>query len=187
MDVINVKLIMGLLIGPDQKIERCSPALHDAFGQVDYVSGPTLFSVTDYYDQELGSPINRYFMSFKQLIDPAALVSIKHQTAQIEDTFREKGRRTVNIDPGYLDFFNVVLASFKVGGFKIYVGDGVYADMTLHYSKGRFVPFDWGFPDFKLGLYNRIFLDIRALYKRNLKETLGPESQDDQYPNGFGS
>jgi len=72
---------------------------------------------------------------------------------KVEQDFSENGKRLVNIDPGYLDFHKVVLASDKERGQKIYLGNGIYADPTLYYSKGRFHPYDWSLPDFKEETY----------------------------------
>ena len=81
----------------------------------------------------------------------------------------DAGRR-VNIDPGYMDYYKIVLASFKEGPQKIYLGEGVYADPILLFYEGEYVPFQWTFPDFKAGIYAEDFRAIRALYKNARKE-----------------
>ncbi|MBN2201839.1 DUF4416 family protein [bacterium] len=74
-------------------------------------------------------------------------------------------RRQVNFDPGYMDYDKFVLASAKYNGQKIYLDCGIWADLTLHYEKGRFDPYPWSFPDFKSGLYQEVFQEIRARFK----------------------
>ena len=60
----------------------------------------------------------------------------------------------------------MVLASFKFQGQKIYLGSRVWADLTLYYRKGGWSVFEWTFPDFKAGLYDKTLLEIRRIYKQ---------------------
>ena len=121
-------------------------------------------SVTD--EGQTQSELKRVFFSFRDLVLPEELPSVKRKTDEIEEKFSLEGKRSVNIDPGYLDYHKVVLASNKYGGQKIHLAGGVWADMTLHYSKGSFHPFEWSFPDFKKGRYGKIFMEIRTRYKK---------------------
>lgn len=163
-----VKLIIGLLVTNPTLVDNVCQQFEGRFGPVDFRSDIFPFDVTDYYTAEMGPGLLRVFLSFARLINPAELVAIKLYTTMVENSFLDQGNRRINIDPGYLDYHKLVLASYKYGGFKIYLSDGVYADMTLYYSKGTFHNFNWGFPDFKDGRYNSILLDIRRRYKDRL-------------------
>jgi hypothetical protein len=160
-----VKLFVGVLYSDQSLLERATKLLGEKFGPVDYRSEPMPFEVTDYYQDEMGGPIQRIFLSFEELMDPARLAEIKIETNEIEDALAVDGLRKVNLDCGYMDVCKVVLASAKYNGQKIYLSQGIYADPTLHYEKGHFTPYPWSFPDFKTGQYERIFLRIRELYK----------------------
>jgi hypothetical protein len=160
-----VKLFVGALFSDEDFFEQAVELLVREYGPVDYRSEPIPFDVTDYYQDEMGGPIQRIFLSFQELIDPGRLAEIKIKTNQIENQLAVEGRRKVNLDCGYMDVCKVVLASAKYNGQKIYMGQGIYADPTLHYEKGHFVPYPWSFPDFKTGQYEKIFLKIRDLYK----------------------
>lgn len=176
-DVVPVNLLLGILTARPQLLDETIQEIVKILGPFDFRSEWFPFTVTDYYDQELGSPIFRCFLSLKQLVEPSYIIEVKHQIALLEDRYRENGWRKINIDPGYFDFYKLVLASFKVGAFKIYLGQGVYGDMTLLYSKGKFTPFEWAFADFASGKYNDVFLTIRNLYKKKLKELRDTEPQ----------
>ena len=165
-----VKLFMGILYSSVDQLHRAKEALSARYGRIDFESEAFLFSVTDYYAAEMGSPINRVFICHEPLIGPEEIVRIKLETNRMEDQLVVDGKRKVNLDPGYMDTCKVILASAKYNGQKIYMARGIYADLTLYYEKGSFHPYPWSFPDFKSGLYNRPFLRIRELYKAQLKE-----------------
>jgi hypothetical protein len=161
-----VKFFIGILSGQDKLFSEIEKPLTELYGPIDFRSNILPFDFTDYYKKEMGSGIKRYFLSFEDLIDPGILVSIKRETNRIETKFSEKDLRKINLDPGYLDFHKVVLASGKFGGQKIYLSQGIYADMTLRYIQGKFHPTDTAFPDFKSGQYVNFFMTIRQIYKK---------------------
>ncbi|NIR47226.1 DUF4416 family protein [candidate division KSB1 bacterium] len=90
---------------------------------------------------------------------------MKTETNKIEERLLVDGKRKVNLDPGYMDYNKVILASAKYNSQKIYLGRGIYADPTLWYEKGEFEPYPYSFPDFKTKMYSSVFLHIRALFK----------------------
>jgi len=139
------------------------------FGEIDYASKKFLFDFTDYYVAEMGSPVYRQFYSFERLISPGELAAVKLATNAIEQDLAAAGKRRVNLDPGYLDTDKFVLASAKYNGHKIYLSHGIWADMTLHYEKGKFTAYAWSFPDFRAGVYNDVFMRVRAIYKKQLR------------------
>ncbi len=166
-----VKLFCGVLLSEQADWERMQARLWDCFGPIDYTSKSFVFDATDYYQPEMGAGIRRLFVSFERLIDPAEIVSVKLESNRLEEEFLfSEGGRSINLDPGYMDTFKVVLASAKSGWQKIYLDRGIYADPTLYYRKGAFYPFEWGFPDFKGGLYNEALLQIRQRYKLERKK-----------------
>lgn len=161
-----VKLICGILYSDAVLMEHACRLMEQCWGPIDFTSGDFLFDVSDYYVPEMGEPIFRRFISFDPLIPPQSVASIKIACNEIEDALAKNGRRLVNLDPGYLDYDKLVLASAKYNGQKIYLGYGIWADLTLFYRKGRFEPYPWTFPDFTSGRYNDPLLRIRTLYKQ---------------------
>jgi hypothetical protein len=159
------KLVMPILISQTQMRHSLLQALQARCGPIDYTSVDLPFSYTHYYDEEMGTPITRFFISFHRLVDPGTLSQIKTQTNGLESRFTEGGRRKVNIDPGLLNLSRFVLASSKDGSHRIPLTDGVFAEVTLMYEKGRFRPLEWTYPDYRSNEYLRIMRDIRNLYK----------------------
>ena len=172
-EVRPVKRIAALLWRNDEVLERACALLQTSWEGIDYRSPVFPFEVTRYYESELGRPIRRGFVSFARLADPAGLADWKLESNRIEGALAVDGKRVVNIDVGYLDVDKVVLASVKSGPYKVYLCRGVWADMVLHYEKGTFHPFPWGFADFRSADYEKVFLRIREIYKRGLKGTSG--------------
>jgi hypothetical protein len=163
-----VKYLAALLSSEGFDIDaRLLPDLEELLGPVDYRGAAHPFTTTDYYEDEMGPGLLRTVVSFSTLAPATELIRVKHATALLEGRFAERGGRRVNIDPGYLDYFKVVLASFKEGPQKIYIGEGVYADPVLLYQDGSFVILPWTFPDLREGVYMDDFEKIRGLYRRN--------------------
>ncbi len=167
---VPVKLFCGVLFSDRQLLGIARSKVQEQFGEIDFESQAIPFAISEYYRPEMGWPIERIFWSFKQLIGPQEIAQIKIDCNNLEDWLASGGNRKVNLDPGYLDYDKIVLASAKYNGQKIYLNYGIYADLTLHYEKGNYYPYPWSFPDFKSGQYNKIFLRIRELYKAQLKK-----------------
>jgi hypothetical protein len=143
--------------------------LEEHFGEIDYTSEELLFSWTSYYNEEMGSPIFRKFFSFKELVDPGILSSVKMKSNDLEDFWKREGRRHVNLDPGLLGLGRLVLASTKGPGHRIALEAGIYAEITLYYRAKHFQVLPWTYPDFRSPEYQVILGDIRDLYHSQIK------------------
>jgi hypothetical protein len=169
-----VKLFIGVLYSDDDILSEALTILESRYGPVDYTSRQYRFDLTNYYESEMGPGLIRLFWGFEQLIDPSELPDIKLSTNEVEDQFSYQGCRKINLDPGYLDFHKVILASVKDRAQKIYLAKGIYADPTLYYLKGKFHHYDWTLPDFKPENYHQEFINMRILFRTRLKA--GPTS-----------
>jgi hypothetical protein len=171
-----VELLIGVIFGDHGLLEPLEAEIVHRIGSIESRSQVFDFDITDYYEDEMGPGLRRIFYSFTDLIDPGRIVEVKLATNLIEKEFEEAGRRRVNLDPGYMDFYKLVLASNKYLGQKIYMGKGVYADPTLYYDKG-WKPYDWGFPDFKSGRYSAFLIDVRRAYKAKIRSGACPRPE----------
>lgn len=164
-----VKYFVGALFTDKEILNKSINDLENSFSNVDLESDDFPFDITRYYNKEMGEPIFRRFLSFAKLRSPGEIAEAKLTSNATEDKYRINGNRKVNLDVGYIDCDKVVLASAKYGIHKIYINKGIYADMALHYGKGKFTPYPWAFMDFKSDCYYQFFLEVRELYKNQLR------------------
>lgn len=167
--VLPVKLVLALLHGPDSPLTEGLQAMQEIFGPLDHRGEPQAFGMSDYYEREMGGGLKRFLVGFERLVDPGSLAWAKVECRRLEGRFAKSGSRSLNLDVGYLDLHKLVLASFKHRGNKIYLSQGVWADWSLSFEKGSFVPMPWCFPDFSSGAFDRDLLEIRKTYKIQLK------------------
>jgi hypothetical protein len=145
--------------------------LTERFGPLALVSDPYPFDLTAYYEPEMGPALTRTWLCFERLFGPEELPRFRLAAERIERELAAAGRRTVNLDPGYLDFGKLVLASLKPAPDKIYMGHGVWAHTCLRYGTGGFSAPDHSFPDFRDGRFDPFLLRARQLYRRLLRGT----------------
>jgi len=164
MAAAKTKLICGFIFKETNNLKKAKIILSARFGEIDFESSIIDFDYTDYYEPELGKELFRQFISFKKLIPPELLPGIKIRTNRIERKLARNHKRTVNIDPGYLDLSKLVLATTKDFAHRIYLNSGIYAETTLVFRNRSFTHFDWTYPDYRTGQYIGIFNQIRDIY-----------------------
>jgi hypothetical protein len=165
----QVKLIASLFGVDEGRLLQAESLLIGEFGPLDYRGELLPFTHTDYYTPEFGAPLVRMIVAFEPLIDPDLLSTIKRQTNELERASLVGERRWVNIDPGYVSLSKLVLATTKDHAHRIYLRDGIYAEVTLHYQGGTFHAWPWTYPDYASPLYIAVFNHIRNQYHRQLR------------------
>ena len=165
----RVKRITGILFPSDNQellawsIERLS----EIWGVPEIRSKPVPFDKTDYY-HEIAPELSRVFLSFPGIVNPEGLADWKHQAIEIEAMSRQPVR-AVNIDPGYVDGARLVLASTKDHAHRIYLRDGIFAEVTMRYRFKKWTSFDYTFPDFASGVYDEFLSCVRRLWLMEAK------------------
>ena len=165
----RVKLVAGLLFNDPDRYNAAKKALTKVFGRIDFESGSLDFVHTSYYNEEMGPGLKRRFLSFERLCDLNNICAVKVRTNALEKRYAKEGRRTINIDPGYLDLSKLVLFSTKDYSHRIYLGKGIFAEVTLFYQGNNFNPWPWTYPDYKSKEYLDIFRTIRKLLQKAAK------------------
>jgi hypothetical protein len=168
------KLVIAYIYKEEGVYVKAKEILQNKFGTIDFESERIKFNYTDYYNNEIGSDLIRRFISFEKLIKPEDLSLIKVLTNNIEQQFLYENtkKRRINIDPGILSLSKFILATTKNYSHRIYIGNGIFAEVTLKYENKCFTAFDWTYPDYKTQEYREILEKIREIYKNQIKTLL---------------
>ncbi|MCU0236867.1 MAG: DUF4416 family protein [Acidobacteria bacterium] len=167
-----VKYFCGLLFKHEAAAESAIARLQELIAPVDGSSALIPFTLSAYYREEMGEPIFRRFVSFRGLLDPQRLPEYKLAAMQLEEQLAVGGRRTVNVDPGYLSDANVIIATAKNQFHRVPLRDGIYAHMEYTLKDGRINLLPWTYPDFKTGAYVDFFTHLLEAYRRERKEAI---------------
>lgn len=158
-------LFVGALYNEKAYLSMAKERLKSSFGEVVMESPQYEWNYSDYYMDELGWPINRVFLFFKNKINPESLADVKLLTNGIEEQLSKVGKRNINLDPGYLTLSKVVLASTKNYSHRIYIGKGIYVEVTLLYRDGRYQPHLFTYKDYASDEYAEIFGEARKILR----------------------
>jgi hypothetical protein len=174
------KLVIGLLLAERDLCAHLAAELEAAFGGLDLVSAWMPFDYTTYYEREMGAGLVRRVLAFRTLIAQDRLAEIKLATNAMEQAYAVGGRRRVNIDPGYAALERFVLATGKNYSHRIYLGQGIYADLTLIYRHGNFEALPWTYPDYADRPLRRFLIAVRAKYTRDLQAELAKDGIEER-------
>jgi len=167
-----VKIICGMISSREELFEAALARLTEALGPVDITSDILPFDFTHYYDEQMGAPLYRRFAGFERLRLPDELVAIKLRTNELEREIaaevRDAPPRPINLDPGYISESKLVLASMKDFSHRLYLGSGVYGEVTLMFHKGKWESLRWSFPDYASGRYDAFLTAARDALRRSL-------------------
>lgn len=172
------KLVIGLLGASPQRLMIAEEAISQRFGQIELRSQDIPFDFTDYYKAEFGPGLIRRWIGIAGLVAQDRLAELKLACGQVERDLAVAGCRTVNIDPGLLTLHSLVLATTKAHAHRIYLHDGIYAELTLRYQHGCFEPLDWTYPDYRSMACHEFLGRCRA----RLTNEVGVHHQDTKAP-----
>ena len=173
------KLVIGILLKERAVFAELARRLCTRFGPPDLISPWIPFGYTSYYEKEMGAPLVRRVLAFSGLIVQDGLAEIKLTTNALEEEYRAAEGRRVNIDPGYLLLERFVLATGKNFSHRIYIGAGIYADLTLLFRRGGFQPLPWTYPDYADRPLSDFLLRVRRRYAAELKTMPGVAEKGD--------
>lgn len=173
-----VKLLFSIICAQEKMFTEAISHLSSIYGKIDMESSFQAFDFTDYYKNEMGDHLMQMLISFEKLTLPGKLSQIKNDSNQSElilstentqnKTVKEIKRR-INFDPGYLTLNKFILASTKNGPTRIYLKQGIYAEITLCFVNKSFRPLEWTYRNYQTDLYISFLNQVREKYKKQLK------------------
>jgi hypothetical protein len=140
------------------------------WGEPSLVSSEFEFVETRYYQQSMGTDLIKQFLVYSPPeFDAAGLADWKLASNILEEEIAQTDRypvlRPLNIDPGYLTEAKLVLATTKDRDHRIYLRDGIFAEVTLHWHHGQWAAQRWTYPDYQRADFQLFFTECRNLLR----------------------
>ncbi|MFQ5952939.1 MAG: DUF4416 family protein, partial [Candidatus Omnitrophota bacterium] len=164
-----VKLITSIILKDESALASAEEELKKLYGALEPLDKFIPFDYTDYYWEEMGRPLKRKLICFKELRDREDIARIKVETNEIEKRTSVDNKRTVNIDPGYVTEAKLVLLTTKDYTHRVHIGKRIFAESTLYWQDGGFRPWPWTYPDYASDELVSYFNGTREIYMQNIK------------------
>jgi hypothetical protein len=170
---VPVLLIIAVFSRHADALSLVQSQLEKTYGSIEKRSPAFVFDQTDYYAGEMGADLRKQFLAFHDLIAPERLADVKLHTNALEREIAQLGHypeaRPINIDPGYLQLGKFLLATTKDQGHRIYLRDGIFAEVTLRYTAGAFEPWPWTYADYRQPCVLAFLQEARTFYHDQLR------------------
>ncbi len=142
------KIFFGLIYKNSEGLQFLLDKITE-IARIDVQSVEIPFDFTSYYEDEMGENLKRKWISIDKIIPENDLVDLKHKAIKWEKELTFDNKRTVNCDPGGICDNRVVLVTTKNFSHRIYLGKGIFAEVTLIYIGDKFQPQKWTYADYK--------------------------------------
>lgn len=164
---VPVNLIIAVMYIDESLMSEVRGILEKQYGRFDNISKTFSFSdISPYYDPEMGTGINKVIFSFEKTVKKDLLVEIKLACVEIEKKYSKNGKRCINLDPGLISLENFILATGKNYSHRIYLGKGVYGEVTLMFGKKNEIKeLPWTYRDYLFEPARTFLLETRELYR----------------------
>ncbi len=163
-------LIVAAFSRHDEALAWARRRLAEAFGPIVLSSPPFAFNQTRYYERAMGPGLRKEFLVFGDLVLPDCLPRVKNHTNDLEDELARAHifpePRPLNLDPGVLCLGKFVLATTKDQAHRVYLGEGIYGEVTLRFHQGVFEPWPWTYADYRQPAVGAFLKEARDLYRR---------------------
>ncbi|QDT10584.1 DUF4416 family protein [Planctomycetes bacterium K23_9] len=145
------------------------------WGEVAHQSEPLPFVANGYYDEQMGPELKKVLVAFADLQEPGGLADWKHQTIGWEkeyaSTAKEPEKRPLNLDSGYVTQAKLVLATTKDRDHRLYLRDGMFAEVTLNYVAKKWIHHRWTYPDYRTDKVSQFVQRCREQVRQHVQES----------------
>jgi hypothetical protein len=167
IEPVKANLTISVMFRDAALLAEIKDILEKKYGETDAVSEVYDFSsISPYYDPEMGSDIKKIVFSFKEPVSRDSLKDVKLFCVELEKERSVDGNRLVNLDPGLVTLENFILATGKNYSHRIYLGSGVFAEVTLMFGKKNVIKeLPWSYRDYLYEPARSFLLEVRELYR----------------------
>lgn len=174
---LPVQIFCAFTYQDESILEKVLLLFQNCFGDEEMKVKYEFSTFTNYYCKEMGAQLYKSIISFRKLCSPENIHHLKIWSNLQEKEWSHfkdgKPVRSINCDIGYLTLSKVILFSTKNYYHRIYLGEGIYAEITLSYRKPSFSALKWTYPDYRQEKVIGFFNILRKLYKSKLKSNNG--------------
>ena len=146
--------------------------LEQTYGPVALAGEPFAFEHTSYYAPTMGPGLTKQLLVFRDLVAADCLPDVKRHTNALEVELTASGTfgeaRPLNLDPGILVLGKFLLATTKDQAHRIYLRDGIFAEVTLRFEAGAFEPWPWTYADYREPAVRSFLKEARDFYRSQL-------------------
>src|SRR5262245_42606054 len=163
-------LIFAAFSGHESALDWARQRLEQTYGPITSLTLTFDFNQTDYYEKTMGPGLRKRFLVFERLVCGDCLPDVKNASNRLEEEMANTAAypepRPLNLDPGLLSLGKFILASTKDHAHRVYLRDGIYAEITLRFQGGRFEPWPWTYADYRRPEVLAFFQEVRGWYYR---------------------
>ncbi len=168
-----VKYFAAITFEPTAPVEKAKEWLATIFSEIEDISPCYDFDqFTSFYQEEMGTGLQKQIVSFKILKPAEFLPECKLATNEIESHFLSERGRRLNLDPGYICAAKMILATTKDYDHRLYLHRGIFGDVHLRFRQGHFQPAEWTYPDYRQPQIILFFERVRKNYLQQLKDVI---------------
>lgn len=155
-------------------LEWAKERLVSAFGPLAPLIFEFDFNQTRYYEPTMGPALRKRFFVFRNPVAADCLADVKLRTNEMEMELASSGKypepRPLNLDPGILTLGKFQLATTKDQAHRIYLRDGIFAEVTLRYQDRSYEPWPWTYADYRQPEVREFLNEVRGFYRQVLSE-----------------
>lgn len=159
----------------DDLRQQAIEQLANAWGPVVTQSPDLDFKAGGFYAPTMGVDLKKTLVALQGFVDPAGLADWKVQTNKLESEIASATShpepRPLNLDPGYMSQAKLVLATTKDRDHRIYLRDGMFAEVTLTYVGKIWQHHRWSYPSYRTDPVAAFANECRNRLRKHLRET----------------